>query len=93
MSTRTAVAGRCPQCGRRTLRGTDQDGSVVVVETGDHTAADELRAWVAGRTTYRLAWRGHMELDRRTPHDLIVDPAGYSPGRIYAAHICTREDP
>lgn len=87
--TRKALAGRCPNCGARTIRGDAGDGQIATAELGELTAADELRAWAADTKTYRALWAGHMQLNERTTDDLRLDPAGFREGRIYRAHICT----
>lgn len=88
MGSRKAVAGRCPSCGIRTLRGPDQHGTYVVVTVAEVSPAQELALWTRHVPTYRASWSAGIRLDRRSDHDLASSPPGYAPGRIYPTHTC-----
>lgn len=88
-TTRKATVGTCLACGKRTARADLKDGSLIEAEIGDLTAAAELRAHAAGIATYRAVWKNAIQLDRRTPRDIRVNPAGYDGSRIWKEHTCT----
>lgn len=86
---RRAVAGECARCGAPTIRGLADDGLVAETDRLELDAAHELDAYSEGRRTYVRLWRGHMELDRRDPADMIVNPSGYRrDAKVVREHRC-----
>lgn len=56
------------------------------------TAAGELRARMAGRGSYVLAWSGiGMKLTARTHEDILLHPPGFTHARIVTQHHCEAE--
>lgn len=97
---RAAQAAACRRCGRPTMRGLDADGPngaavAVAVDVAPLSAAGELLALLAGRTTFALVWfagRGRYEIDRRGPIDISAHPPGTVVNcDVVAEHKCHAE--
>jgi hypothetical protein len=83
------VAGRCPTCGARVVRGQDDSGALVVTDVMPATAAQELGCRAEGRRSYVLAWAGvGMKLTPRTDRDVLLSPPGFTHARIVCEHHC-----
>ncbi len=89
---RRAVAGRCPTCRIRLVRGDDGTGHIGIAELTELNSSAETEYHANGIPTYRLSWHGHMVLTRRTEADLRIDPAGFREGRILRHHQCTETE-
>jgi hypothetical protein len=87
--TRRARTRFCRKCGATIVSGLDGDAVAGRVDV-DVTCLDneqELEALLAGRPTFRIAWRGRYEINHRDQWQIARQPAS-KVGGVHAEHRC-----
>lgn len=88
------ATGLC-SCRIRTLRGSDTDGQLVVVDVRAVDAAAELTALANGTPSYVFTYdpkaprtTTRLYLHRRSTQDVTREPAGFTPEKVVLPHVC-----